>query len=127
MTLQHSIAVIGASAERAKFGNKCVRAYQQAGWKVFPVHPHAAEIEGLPAYPTLMDVPPVHLDRVSVYLPASVMMNALDTMSARPIGELWLNPGADTPQVAAKARQMGFNVTCGCSIVAIGVSPHELD
>src|SRR5262245_45569178 len=110
MTPAHSIAVIGASADRAKFGNKCVRAYHQAGWQVFPVHPSAAKIEELTVYPALMDVPPVYLDRVSIYLPAHVMMNVLDTMQSRPIGELWLNPGADSPQVVAKAKQLGFNV-----------------
>jgi predicted CoA-binding protein len=127
MTPPRSIAVIGASADRGKFGNKCVRAYRQVGWQVFPVHPSAAQIEGLTAYPTLLDVPPIQLERVSVYLPASVMFNVLDTMTGRPIGELWLNPGADSPHIAAKASQMGFNVICGCSIVDIGISPHDLD
>ena len=127
MSNQPSIAVVGANADRSKFGNKCVRAYVRAGWQLFPVHPKATEIEGLTVYRSLAEVPPVHLDRVSVYLPAEVMMNALDDWTIRPIGELWLNPGADSPQVVAKARQMGFNVVCACSIVAIGASPHEFD
>ena len=126
MSIHHTIAVIGASADRSKFGNKCVRAFVRAGWQVFPVHPSANAIEGLPVFRSLAEVPPVHLDRVSVYLPPAVMMDVLDDMAMRPIGELWLNPGADAPQVAAKARQLGFNVICACSIVAIGASPHEL-
>ncbi len=127
MSNQQTIAVIGASADRSKYGNKCVRAFLRAGWQVYPVHPSATEVEGLPVYRSLAEVPPVHLDRVSVYLPPAVMMNVLDEMATRPIGELWLNPGADAPQVAAKARQLGFNVICACSIVAIGASPHEFD
>jgi predicted CoA-binding protein len=123
LTNPNTIAVIGASADRAK----CVRAYLQAGWQVFPVHPSAREIEGLRVYPTLAEVPAAPLERVSVYLPAAVLLNMLDDMVTRPISELWLNPGADAPHVAAKARQLGLNVICGCSIVAIGVSPHEFD
>ena len=127
MTTQPTIAVLGASADRAKFGNKCVRAYLGAGWQVFPIHPSATEVEGQKVFRSLTEVPPVHLDRVSVYLPAAVLLNVLDEMTARPIGELWLNPGADAPHVVAKARQLGLNVVCGCSIVDIGVSPHEFD
>jgi predicted CoA-binding protein len=127
LTTQLIIAVVGASADRAKFGNKCVRAYHQAGWHVIPVHPSEQEIEGLKVYRSLAEAPPVHLDRVSVYLPSTVLLNLLDELAARPIGELWLNPGADAPHVAGKARQLGLNVICGCSIVAIGASPHELD
>lgn len=127
MESQRTIAVVGASADRTKFGNKCVRAYSQVGWDVYPINPSVSTIEGLTAYPTLRDIPPVHLDRVSVYLPANVLMNVLDSLASRPIGELWLNPGADSPQVVAKARQLGFNVICACSIVDVGVSPHTLD
>ena len=41
------IAIIGASKDRAKFGNKAVRAYKQNDHVVFPVNPHDREIEGL--------------------------------------------------------------------------------
>lgn len=125
--MTNNIAVVGASAQRAKFGNKCVRAYCQAGWQVFPIHPTETTIEGLPAYSSLRDLPPGNLQRVSVYLPPAVLLRVLDEMARFPIEELWLNPGADSPQIVAKARQLGFNVICACSIVAIGASPHELD
>ena len=41
------IAVIGASNNREKFGNKCVRAYLMKGHEVFPVNPKEEKIEGL--------------------------------------------------------------------------------
>ena len=34
-----TVAVVGASADRTKFGNKAVRAFHDAGWTVFPIHP----------------------------------------------------------------------------------------
>ena len=43
-----SVAVIGASRHRHKFGNKCVRAVQHRGYRVYPVNPYASEIGGLP-------------------------------------------------------------------------------
>ena len=52
-----TIAILGASANRAKFGNKAVRAYRSQGYDVFPVHPSADVIEGLPVFRSVADVP----------------------------------------------------------------------
>ena len=120
-----AIAVIGAGPDRRKFANKCVRAYAASSWMVFPVHPIADCVEGLTAYRTLAEVPLDHLDRVSVYLPPEAGLKALDTFRAKSIGELWLNPGADAPEVVVKARELGFKVICDCSIVEIGFSPRQ--
>src|SRR6201999_3690678 len=48
-----SVAVIGASLDRRKYGNKAVRAYVESGYTVFPVNPKETAIEGLKAYPKL--------------------------------------------------------------------------
>lgn len=120
-----TIAVIGAGPDRRKFANKCVRAYRAAGWTVYPVHPSAQVVEGLPVFQSMADVPLDHLDRVSVYLPPSVGVKAIESFADKSIGEVWLNPGADGPDVIARAKELGLNVVCGCSIVDIGYSPGQ--
>lgn len=122
---QPTIAVIGASPNRSKFGNKCVRAYSARGYTVFPVHPTAKEVEGLRAYPSIVDVPVEYLDRISVYLPARVGLTALDGIAKKPAREVWLNPGADDPVVVDRARALGIPIVLGCSIVDVGVSPSD--
>lgn len=52
---QLTVAVIGASSQRRKSGNQAVRAYRRRGWQVFPIHPTATEIEGLPVYRTIFE------------------------------------------------------------------------
>ena len=120
-----SVAVIGASADRTKFGNKAVRAYLRRGWTVYPVHPHATEIEGLRAYPSLRDVP-APLDRVSLYLPPETGLAVLDDLAAVPHKEFYVNPGAESPQLIARAEALGLQPIEACSIVEIGVSPSSL-
>jgi acyl-CoA synthetase (NDP forming) len=63
-----TVAIIGASNDRGKFGNKAVRAFVKQGFTVYPVHPSEAVVEGLPAYRTIADVP-VRPEQVSVYVP----------------------------------------------------------
>ncbi len=121
------IAVIGASSDRAKFGNKCVRAYAQRGYQVFPVNPSETTIEGWPAFNSILDVPAEKIDRVSIYLPPKIGLTVLDEVAKKAVGEVWLNPGADAAEVVARARELGLNVISACSIVAIGISPSSLD
>ena len=90
------------------------------------MNPRASEIEGLPTFATLADVPVAKLDRISVYLPPAVLLAVLGDIAAKGCGELWLNPGCDTPEVIEKAQALGLNTIAGCSIVDIGVSPSSL-
>src|SRR5262249_23626774 len=96
----------------------------RVGYTVFPVHPTATEVEGLPAYRAVADVPADRLDRVSVYLPPAVGIAAMSDIATKPAGEVWLNPRADAPGVVAAAEKFGLNVVRGCSIVDLGLSPR---
>ena len=119
-----TIAVIGASSDRRKYGNKCVRAYLHAGYQVFPVNPHEKEVEGLAAYPRVQDVPG-ELDRISVYLPPPVTLELLPEIAEARAGEVWFNPGSADPRVLEEARRLGIAARPGCSIVDIGMSPAQ--
>jgi predicted CoA-binding protein len=120
-----AIAIIGASNDRAKFGNKAVRAFAQQGYQVFPVNPKETEIEGWPVFKSIRNVP-VRPQRVSVYLPPPVLLPLLPDIAARGCDELWLNPGTESEDVVAAAERLGLNVVQACSIVGIGVSPEAL-
>jgi predicted CoA-binding protein len=120
-----TVAIIGASADRRKFGNKSVRAHVQAGWNVFPVNPTASRIEGLSVYKSVLDIPIQVIDRISVYLPPAVAIEVLDELAQVRPTEFWLNPGADDPQVVAMAESLGLKVVRGCSIIDVGFSPSN--
>ena len=124
MALMKTVAVIGASADRGKFGNKAVRAFRRQGYQVYPVNPKETQIEGLPAFPGIRDVP-VRPTMVSVYLRPAVLLDVLPDIAAKGCDELWLNPGTDSEEVVEAAERLGLNVICACSIVSAGVSPDE--
>ena len=119
------VAVIGASNDRHKFGNRAVRAFQQQGYTVIPINPHEASVEGLTAYRSVLDVPgPV--DMASFYVPPDVGEQVIDEVARKGILEVWFNPGAESDALIARARALNLQPIVACSIVAIGQNPYQL-
>jgi len=118
------VAVLGASADHRKFGNKSLRAHRQAGWEVVPVNLAGETVEGLESYRRIGDVPG-KLDRVTVYLPPPITLKVLPEIAAAGPGEVWFNPGSADREVVAKAKELGLHAVQGCSIVDLGLSPSQ--
>jgi predicted CoA-binding protein len=125
MAIQPSIAIIGASKDVAKYGNKAVRAYLRHGYDVFPVHPTEEQIEGLQTYRSIRDVPRKPLDRVSLYIPPERGLEVIHDVAQVQPREVWLNPGAESPALVAAAKALGLNVVVACRLIAVGADPHD--
>ncbi len=100
-----------------------MRAFRDEGWDVFPINPSLNEVEGIPAYASLQDVPADQIDRVSFYVPPSVGLQLINEVAQKPVGEIWLNPGSESPDLVARAKRLGLKVIQACSIMAIGRQP----
>jgi predicted CoA-binding protein len=119
------VAVIGASKDRHKFGNRAVRAYRDQGYTVVPINPHEAEIEGLKAYQSILDVPGT-VDMASFYVPPEIGEQVIAQVAQKGVAEVWLNPGAESDELVARARALSLHPIIACSIVAIGQNPYNL-
>jgi len=117
-----TVAVIGASSDRRKFGNKALRAFARQGLTVLAINPNEAEVEGYRTYASVLDVPGA-IDMASLYVPPHVGVQVVEELARKGVGEVWLNPGADGPEVVRRARALGLNTIQACSIMALGHSP----
>ncbi|MGY8767547.1 MAG: CoA-binding protein [Pirellulales bacterium] len=122
-----TVAILGASSNREKFGNKSVRAHLQQGFEVYPINPKADEIEGLPCYKSLADLPGDHLDRISIYLPPKLGIRLLEEIKAANADQIFFNPGTESEELLEQARALGIDPIQACSIVDVGMSPGMLD
>lgn len=125
MAGERTIAVIGASSDRRKYGNKCVRAYQRAGYRVYPVNLSEDEVEGEPVHRHVGDVP-ADLDLVALYLPPPRTMKVLAEIAAKGAADgVFFNPGTWDAGVIAEAERLGIRARRECAIVAAGFSPAQ--
>jgi len=119
-----TVAVVGASSDRRKFGNKAFRAFQAEGYNVIPINPNEPAVEGVATYASVIDVPGT-IDMATVYVPPDVGMTLLDGFEKKQIAEIWINPGAESDDLMAEARRRKLNVIEACSIVGIGRNPYS--
>jgi len=119
-----TVAVVGASSDRRKFGNKALRAFREAGYTVVPINPNEASVEGIATYPAVTDVADM-IDMATVYVPPEIGITLLDGFEKKKIAEIWINPGAESDELIAEARRRKLNVIEACSIVGIGHNPYS--
>ena len=116
-----SFAVVGASADRGKYGNKVLRCYAQHGLPVVGVHPKLTAVEGAPVYASLRAVPG-DTPAVSVVAPPAAAVSIVDDAVARGVKHLWFQPGAEEDAAIADAVERGIEVIAHgpCVLVALG-------
>jgi hypothetical protein len=115
------VAVVGASSNPGKFGNQAVRALNRQGYDVIPVNRHETEIEGLTTYHSVLDIPG-EVDMVTIYVPPAEALDVICQVAEKKIPEVWLNPGADAPEVILRARELGLEPIVACNLMAIGAA-----
>jgi predicted CoA-binding protein len=117
-----TVAVIGASPNRHKFGNKALRAFRQSGYDAIPITPNHDRVEGQDAYASVLDYPGA-IEMATIYVPPDIGETLLEGIAKKGIREVWLNPGAESPALLARARALGIEPIQACSIIGIGMRP----
>ena len=113
-------AVVGASRDRAKYGNKVLRAYLQNDREVYPVNPNSEAVEGLETFPDLASLPqPVH--GISVITKPDVTESIVEQAAELGVKNIWMQPGAESEKAAKRAEQLGMIVIAGgpCALVTL--------
>src|SRR5687767_15235703 len=89
------VAVIGASCDRRKFGNRALRAFRRQGYTVVPINPNEAQVEGLKTYASVLDVPE-SIDMATFYVPPEIGEQVMPDVARKRIPEVWLNTGSES-------------------------------
>lgn len=123
--MRKTVAIIGASQDRSKYGNKAVRAYIKQGWKVYPVNPAEKKIEGLKVYNSILDIKK-KIDRVSIYLPPAIGIGIIEDVAKKEPKEVFLNPGTESEELIIAAKKLGIDPILACSIIDIHETPDSI-
>lgn len=117
-------AVVGASQDRSKYGNKVLRAYMQDGREAYPVNPTTQEVEGLKAYPDLASLP-TSVHGISVITPPQVTESIIEEADRLGVKHIWLQPGSESQEAVDMAEQQGINVIHGGPCILVTLKYRE--
>ena len=120
-----AFGVVGASADRSKYGNRVFRCYQEQGLPVVPVNPRETKIEGVACVASVADLP-AEVTSISVITPPRVTEQVVEEAIKKGVKNIWMQPGAESPQAVAFCHDHGVNVIAdgSCILVVLGYRDH---
>jgi len=107
-----AIAVVGVSRSGGKFGNFARRELQSKGYRVYPIHPSATEIDGARCYPSFAALPE-RVNAALVVVPPFKAAAVVRDAAAAGVHHLWLQQGAESAEVLKLCEQLGLGVVAG--------------
>jgi predicted CoA-binding protein len=110
-------AIVGASRDRSKFGNRVYRSLSNSGYTVYAVNPKGGELEGSEVYPTLADLPQSP-EVVDLVVPPAVTEQIVKEAHQLGLSRIWMQPGAESQAAIAYCQEQGMQVVYhACAMV----------
>lgn len=110
------VAVVGATDNPAKYGYVIYRDLKRKGYRVFPVNRTRATVDSDPAYRDLRSLPEKPTI-VNVVVPPRVAASVLEECRDLGMTNVWLQPGAESPENLAFLQENGFNYLANACIM----------
>ena len=103
-----TVAVVGATDNPHKYGSVIYRDLKHKGFTVYPVNPSRATVDGDKAYPSLAALPEKPTV-VNIVVPPEATLAVLESAHQQGLTNVWIQPGAESPEVLAYVQDHGFN------------------
>jgi uncharacterized protein len=107
-----SIAVVGVSRSGRGFGNAAYRSLRTRGYRVYPVNWSAPTVDGIRCYSRLSELPE-RVNAVLVVVPPPQAVDVIRDAAAAGIRHVWLQQGAESPDVLRLGAELGLDVVAG--------------
>jgi len=113
-----NVAVIGASDKPDRFSYQAVMLLASKGHTVYPVHQRIQVIEGMKVYPSIKEIAE-GVDTVSMYVAADISSKIAGDILAKKPRRIIFNPGAENPDLEARAKASGITTVNDCTLVML--------
>jgi hypothetical protein len=111
-----TVAVVGATDNPSKYGHVIYRDLKRKGFQVYAVNPRRERVDGDRAYPTLAALP-VKPTIVNIVVPPAITQSVLKDCLALDLRNVWLQPGAESPENLEFLQEHGFNYLANACIM----------
>lgn len=111
-----TVAVVGATDNPSKYGYVIYRDLKRKGFTVYPVNRSRERVDGDPAFASVGKLPqPPTI--VNIVVPPNETLVVLEECLRQGLQNIWLQPGAESPQVLAYLQEQTFNYLANACIM----------
>jgi hypothetical protein len=111
-----TIALVGATDNPSKYGSVIYRDLTAKRLTVFPINPSRDTVGGEKAYPDLASLPhPPTI--INLVIPPERGLAVVDEVIELGYDNVWLQPGADSPELLAKLEAAGLRYVADSCIM----------
>lgn len=121
MSDQQKVALLGATPKKERYAYKAFTQLQAKGHTVFPVRPGMVELEGIPVYPKLTDIPE-KVDTLTVYVGPSRIEPLIEDILALKPGRVILNPGTEAAPLKEALEKAEIPYLEACTLVMLSTN-----
>jgi len=111
-------AVVGATANKEKYGYKIFKRLLEYGYEVYLVNPNYEQIEGRKCYASVLNLPVVP-DVIDMVVAPRHGIKVVEEAAQMGIKNIWLQPGTVSDELLEFANQKGLHTVQGCVLVAL--------
>ncbi len=109
---QRNLALVGISRSGRKFGNSIFRDLSAKGYSIYPVHPEASKIQGMPCYASILELSDKVGGVILVIPPAETEKVVRDIVKAG-IPRVWMQQGSESVEAIRYCEKNGVKVIRG--------------
>ncbi len=118
---EKKIAIVGVSSNTRKYGYRIFHDMLSKGFQVYGINPRIGEVAGAKLYKSMGELPAVP-DLVITVVQPDVTERIVEECIELGVKEIWMQPGSESEQAVAKARDAGMNVVAhACFMVHQGI------
>ncbi|MCD6583517.1 MAG: CoA-binding protein [Candidatus Omnitrophota bacterium] len=121
---QKSFAVVGSFRNETKYAYQILKTLKNKGYEAYPVNPRLKEVEGLPCYPTIKDIPVV-CDVVNIVTPPRITERIVRECKEKGVKRVWLQPGAESQEAIKFCEDNGIKVIHSICVMMEGVKKQK--
>ncbi|HKK10118.1 MAG TPA: CoA-binding protein [Bacteroidales bacterium] len=102
-----TIAMVGASRNKKKFGNQVLNELQSKGVNVLAVHSEAKEINGQPCFSSISELPS-DVNHLFIAVQKDQTAGVVEEAAEKGIKNIWIQQMSDTPEAIKLADEKGL-------------------
>ncbi|MGE3682535.1 MAG: CoA-binding protein [Bdellovibrionales bacterium] len=112
------VAILGASQKPERYAYRAFKMLQEYGHTPVPITPKFAQIEGVKAYASVLELKEP-IDTLTMYVSPTISSRLKEEILSLKPKRVIFNPGSENPELAAELRSTGVGVEEACTLVLL--------